>query len=174
MSKHFNLPGHKHLWFLWLPFSGTALVKPIGVQWHINAPVNMLNNCSGNGLAPIRRQAITWTNTALSSTGTLGTNFSDITIRIWSFSTNNMRLKTSSVKRQPFCFGRVWVPATSSGSCWIPTTCGTHVPRTWMTPASYLGHVSRKKRKHSLIFVDLTIVAVKMQGFHFQWWKYAY
>ena len=33
---------------------------------------------SGNGLSPVRCQAITWTNTDLLSIGPLGTNFSDI------------------------------------------------------------------------------------------------
>ena len=39
------------------------------------ASVNWAIIGSGNGLSPIRRQAITWTNAGLLSIGLLGTNF---------------------------------------------------------------------------------------------------
>ena len=38
---------------------------------------------SGNGLSPVRRQTITWTNAGLLSIGLLGTNFSEILIGIF-------------------------------------------------------------------------------------------
>ena len=50
------------------------------------------------------KQAITWTNAAL-STGPLGTNLSDIRIRIYKFSFIKMCLKGSSAKWRPFCPG---------------------------------------------------------------------
>ena len=37
---------------------------------------------SGNGLAPVRRQVITWTNADLLYIGSLGTNFSEIGMEI--------------------------------------------------------------------------------------------
>ena len=37
---------------------------------------------SGNGLSPIRRQAIVWTNNGLLSIGLLGTNFNEILIKM--------------------------------------------------------------------------------------------
>ena len=40
----------------------------------------MLNIGSRNGLAPVRRQAITWTNADLSLIWLLGTHFSEILI----------------------------------------------------------------------------------------------
>ena len=40
---------------------------------------------SGNGLSPGRRQAITWTNDGTLLTGTLGTNFSETLIKIYTF-----------------------------------------------------------------------------------------
>ena len=52
---------------------------------------------SDNGLSPGRRQAIIWTNAAIFLIGLLGTNFSEILKKI--------RLKMSSAKCQPFCFG---------------------------------------------------------------------
>ena len=61
--------------------------------------VNWVGIDSDNGLAPNRCQAIIWTNTGLLSIGPLGTNFSEILIKI------QMHLKILSVKWQPFCPG---------------------------------------------------------------------
>ena len=58
---------------------------------------------SDNGLSPDRRQAIIWTNAGLLLIGPLGTNFSEILIKILTFSFKKMRLKVSSAKRRPFC-----------------------------------------------------------------------
>ena len=60
---------------------------------------------SDNGLSPGRRQAIIWTNAGILLTGPLGTNFSGILIEILTFSFTKMRLKVSSAKWRPFCFG---------------------------------------------------------------------
>ena len=58
-----------------------------------------------NGLSPVRRQAIIWTNAWLLSIGPLGTNFSDNFIKMQNFSFMKKRLKISSAKWQPFCPG---------------------------------------------------------------------
>ena len=60
---------------------------------------------SDNGLSPGRRQAIIWTKAGLLLIGPLGTNFSEILIKIITFSLKKMRLKVSSAKRRPFCLG---------------------------------------------------------------------
>ena len=60
---------------------------------------------SDNGLSPGRRQAIIWTNAGLLSIRLLETNFSEILIKIDTFSFKKMRLKMSSGKRRPFCLG---------------------------------------------------------------------
>ena len=60
---------------------------------------------SDNGLSPDRRQAIIWTNAGVLWIGPLGTNFSEISIEILTFSFKKMRLKVSSAKRRPFCLG---------------------------------------------------------------------
>ena len=60
---------------------------------------------SDNGLSPDRRQANIWTNAAILLIGPLGTNFSEIFIEILTFSFRKMRLKVSSAKQRPFCFG---------------------------------------------------------------------
>ena len=49
---------------------------------------------SGNGLSPAWHQAITWTNVVALSIRLLGTNFSEILIRILWFSLTNMYLKS--------------------------------------------------------------------------------
>ena len=58
---------------------------------------------SDNGLSPGRRQAIFWTNAVILLIGPWGTNFSEILTEIHSFSFNEMHLKMSSGKWQPFC-----------------------------------------------------------------------
>ena len=58
---------------------------------------------SGTGLSLVQHQTITQTNADLLLIGPLGTNFSEILIRIQNFSFMKMLLKISSAKRQPFC-----------------------------------------------------------------------
>ena len=48
---------------------------------------------SDNGLSPIRHQAIIWFSAELLSNGPLGTNFSEILIKIQNFSFTKMHLK---------------------------------------------------------------------------------
>ena len=60
---------------------------------------------SDNGLSPGRRQAIIWTNVGILLIGPPGTNFSEISIKILTFSFAKMRLKVSSAKWRPFCLG---------------------------------------------------------------------
>ena len=57
---------------------------------------------SNNGLSPRRRQAIIWTNAGIVLIGPLGTNFSEISIGIQTFSFKKMQLKMSSAKWRPF------------------------------------------------------------------------
>ena len=54
-------------------------------------------------LSPGWRQAIIWTNTGISLTGPLATNFSQIFIEIQRFSLKKICFKMSSVKCCPFC-----------------------------------------------------------------------
>ena len=54
-----------------------------------------------NGLSPARRQAIIITNAGILLIGPLGTNFSEILIRIQTFSF----MKMTSAKWRPFCLG---------------------------------------------------------------------
>ena len=62
---------------------------------------NWVSIGSGNGLSPVRRQAITRTNADLLSIRTIGTNFSGIKIKIQIFSFMKMHLKTSFAKWRP-------------------------------------------------------------------------
>ena len=60
---------------------------------------------SDNGLSPGRRQAIIWTNARILLIGTLWTNFSAISIEIYTFPFRKMHLKMSSGKWRPCCLG---------------------------------------------------------------------
>ena len=58
---------------------------------------------SDNGLAPGRRQAITWANVGIFWIGPLGTNFSDMLIEIHIFLFKKIHLEMSFGKWRPFC-----------------------------------------------------------------------
>ena len=58
---------------------------------------------SDNGLAPGWRQANIWTSAGILLIGPLGTNFSEMLIRVKTFSFKKMHLKMSSAKWRPFC-----------------------------------------------------------------------
>ena len=60
---------------------------------------------SDNGLSPGQRQAIIWNNAGLLLIEPLGTNFSEISIGIQTFSFKKMHLIMSSAKWRPFCLG---------------------------------------------------------------------
>ena len=60
---------------------------------------------SDNGLSPGRRQAIFWTNAGILLIGALGTNVSEILIKICAFSLKELLLKMSSGKKRPSCLG---------------------------------------------------------------------
>ena len=60
---------------------------------------------SDNGLLPGRRQAIIRNNAGLLLIEPLGTNFSEISIEIQTFSFKKMHLKMSSAKWRPFGLG---------------------------------------------------------------------
>ena len=77
----------------------------IEAEWRIYASFNRVIIGSDNGLSPVGRKAIICTNAAVLLIGPLGTNFSEILIRIQTFSFKKMQLKMSSAKRCPFCLG---------------------------------------------------------------------
>ena len=60
---------------------------------------------SDNGLSLGWRQAIIWNNDGILSIELLGTNFSEILLKILTFSFMKMRLKVSSAKWRPCCLG---------------------------------------------------------------------
>ena len=60
---------------------------------------------SDNGLSPGQRQAIIWTNAGILLIEPLGTNFSEILIKIHTFSFKKMHLKMSSAKWHLFGLG---------------------------------------------------------------------
>ena len=60
---------------------------------------------SDNGLSPGRRQAIIWNNAGLLLSEPLGTNVSEISIGIQTFTFKKMHLNMSSAKWRPFFLG---------------------------------------------------------------------
>ena len=73
------------------------------------------------GLSPIWRQAIIWTNAGLLSVRPLRTNFSEILIKIQSFSFTKVQPKILSAKWRPFCPGEMRTVDASSLSPKCPS-----------------------------------------------------
>ena len=63
-----------------------ATLRLISLECRIYASVNWFSIGLGNGLSPVRCQAIVWTNADWSSNGPLETKFSEIVIMIQTFS----------------------------------------------------------------------------------------
>ena len=85
------------------------LISPLD---RIYASLNRIRIGSDNGLQPIRRQTIIWTNAVLASIGPLETNFVEILIKIQNISFTKMHMDISSAKQRPFC------PASGGGGWW--------------------------------------------------------
>ena len=90
--------------FLVMQYSLCYLLTHWGRVTHI-CVVNLTIIGSDNSLSPRRHQAIIWINDGILLIGPLGTNFSEILIKIHTVSFKKMHLKMSSGKCRPFCFG---------------------------------------------------------------------
>ena len=86
------------------PSSSATMLTHWGRVTHICVG-NITITGSDNGLSPHRRQAIIWTNAGVLLIGHIGTNFSEISTEILTFSVKKMLLKASSAKWRPFCLG---------------------------------------------------------------------
>ena len=96
---------------------------------------------SDNGLSPGRRQAIIWTNAGILLIGPLGTNFSEILIKIYASSFKKMHLKMLSAKCLPFCLGlnmlthlrpadtyiHPWTESVTIGAGTVKPVCNDHL-----------------------------------------------
>ena len=92
---------------------------------HIYASWNWVSIGSGNGLSPVRRQAINWTNGCLLPIGHLETNFIEILIKIQNFSF----MKMPSLKWPPFCPGgdELRLLFVLASTIHIHTVCRLHI-----------------------------------------------
>ena len=108
-------PVHRHIYvalgrdelkemLAFMPLSYIAKLTHWGRVTHIFVG-NLMIIGSDNGLSPVRRQAIIWTNAETLSIRPLGTNFSEILAEIITFSFKKIYLKVSSAKWRPFCLG---------------------------------------------------------------------
>ena len=96
---------------------------------------------SDNGLSPGRRQAIIWTNAGILLIWPLGTNYSEMSIDIQTFSFKKIHFKMSSGKWRPFCLG---LNVLMRHSWFEPITahCGLGMPTVHSTrqgESNYLG-----------------------------------
>ena len=77
----------------------------IEAEWRIYASLNWVFIGSDNGLSPVPRQPIIWTNAGVLLIGRLRRNFREIWIGIQTFSFKKLHLKTTSAKWRLFCLG---------------------------------------------------------------------
>ena len=89
-------------------------------SWVMHICISNLNIIgSDNGLSPGLRQAIIWTNAGILLIGLSGTNFSEMFIKIHTFSFKKMHLKRSPGKWRPFCLSlNVLTSNTKSQYVW--------------------------------------------------------
>ena len=96
----------------------------------------LTNIDSDNGLSPELGQAIIWTNVGILLIGPLGANFSEILIRIQTFSFKKRHLKVSSAKWRSFCLG-----LNVLNKCW---------------PKSFMPYTFTRQQYHAILW-DLGI-----------------
>ena len=82
---------------------------------------------SDNGLSPGRRQAIIWTNAGILLIGPSGTNFSEILIKIHTFSFKKMWLKVSTAKWRPSYLGLNVLSSSTKKSAKTSVAVGSHI-----------------------------------------------
>ena len=108
---------------------------------------------SDNGLSPRRRQAIIWTNSWILLIGPLGTNLSEILIKIQTFSFKKIRLKMSSAKCCPFRLGLNVIKGVYHDS--HPSCCFAYTVEYISILETYRGRVThitmRQQTKPSLV-----------------------
>ena len=85
----------------WFIFNLQTYLTHWGRMTHIGIGILTII-ASDNGLLPGQHQDIIWTNAGISL---IGTNFSEILIKILTFSFEKMCSKVSSAKYWPFCLG---------------------------------------------------------------------
>ena len=121
----------------WLPWSNAKMgTKTITSLSHLTHWGRVTHICvstltiigSDNGLSPGRRQAIISTISGILLIRPLGTNFSELLIKIHTFSFKKIHLKMSSGKWRPFCLG------LDKLTDWIMKSCNQYAecPSQWI------------------------------------------
>ena len=134
----------------------------------------LTNIGSDNGLSPGRRQAIIWTNAGILLIGPLGTNFSEILIKVFTFSFKKMHVKMSSGKWRPFCLGLnvlTWFscsPVTQPYKISTVTKTVFQLAHFTMTPAVVAACTPRLSRA---VTPTVTSSVVPFSEPGEQWWK---
>ena len=103
---------------------------------------------SDNGLSPERRQAIIWTNTGILLIEPLGRNFSEILIKIQTFSLKKIRLKMLSAK----CSFRPGLNMLRVCEDRNVMNCNTAMTEHWMRKTHFFGKFILKKSHHIKLF----------------------
>ena len=129
--------------------------------------VSKLNSIgSDNGLSPGQRQAIIWTNTEVLLIRPLGTNFSEIFTKIYTFSFKKVHCKMLSGKWQPFCLGlnvlRIHSPSCLPTQSYEATPYMTHSSSSIVLYNAASGHIhcAATKNIHYLTWLAMVRIIV--------------
>ena len=97
------------------------LINPISPWCRIYASVNWVIIGSGNGLSPVWRQAITWTNAGLLSVGLLGKKSVNFESEFYYFHSRKCIWKCLLAKWRPSCLGfnvlKIMALCQADGQC---------------------------------------------------------
>ena len=104
---------------------------------------------SDNGLSPGRHQANIWTNAGILWIEPLGTNFTEISIKIYTFSFKKIHLKMLSGKWLPFCFSlNVLVFSTYTSSASTPDISNPSLNQPDDGSLDWVWHLSPRKAQY--------------------------
>ena len=120
---------------------------------------------SDNGLSPERRQAIIWTNAGILLIGPLGTNFSEILIKIHTFSFKKIHLKMLSAKWRPFCLCLNVLSCKLSNFSWM--SCNTNSP--WSIHKKW-GSLQLKKKMNNALLTGVWLILHFTTHSVTSWW----
>ena len=119
---------------------------------------------SDNGLSPGRHRATIWTNAGILLIGSLGTNFSEISIEIQAFSLKKIHLKVLFTKWRSICLGLNVLTALAVQKQLWPTKC-------WQTVCNISRHFSCWRYEEWL--QTLQIICHCLQATTQLWWCYS-
>ena len=151
-------------WHAYIAFMAFDRLTHCGCVAHICVS-NLAIIGSDNGLSPGRRQAIIRTNVGILLIGPLGTNFSEILIKVYTFALKEMHFKNSVCKMAPISYRSECVKARWLRLGWRRVSFKT-------VGSSYHCHKALRAAAHSCIYVKSSLPDSSFTEFCSQWFNW--